>query len=321
MSPQPQSPAEWVEALEAVGFFTTTETATTLHQWAAESDSHPLVIRGGEYDGKSTLADAVIGVLEGGPDARYTKAIQVPYRQHYSFEKLFYEWDGFIRQQAIKVTRELGRPPEEISECARDPKYIEEGLLLSALRSEHDPTYVLIEDYDGPSDDKTDKALAEFVTRHRIYVPELSGYESRPGGKRLRVIVILHSRTPPEQVAGGILYEALEQHGRWLAMEKPDRHHQFAVLGRMLPALPEQVVKELILFIELFGARPDVDYQVTFGEVIRLARSVQEYAPVERLSAELMRQLGMSFAKTSRSEEALERHADDVMREVRQTAF
>lgn len=317
----PQSPAEWVEALRAAGFFTTERTATTLHQWAAACDDRPLVIQGVQYDGKTSLAQAVIDILEAEPGAHHSKTAHLYWMQRPSFESLFYEWDGFSRQQAVKVTRELGRSPEEVETYATSPKYMEKGTLLRALRAEHHPAYVLFENFDGPPEEKTDEALAEFVRNRRIHVPELGGFEGRAEGKRLRVIVTLSGWTPREQVARGSFYKALEETGLWLTMDALDRPYQFFVLSSKFPMLPAEAVRDLILFVERFKARPDVDYHPSFGEVVSLAGAVARYRPEGGLDAKMIRQLGGMFAKSHRSSEALHRHAGAVMLEVRRTAF
>lgn len=317
----PQAPAEWVEALRAAGFFTTERTATTIHQWTTVCDERPLVVQGVQYDGKTSLAQALIDILEGEPGAHHTKTSHIYWMQRPSFESLFYEWDGFSRQQAVKVTRELGRSPEEVETYATSPKYLEQGTLLRALRAEHDPAYLLFENFDGPPEEKTDEALAEFVRNRRIHVPELGGHEGRAGGKWLRMIITLSGWTPREKVAQGSFYEALEETGLWLTMDALDRPYQFFVLSSKFPSLPPEAVRDLILFVERFKARPDVDYHPSFGEVVGLAGAVARYRPEGGLDAKMMRRLGGMFAKSHRSSEALERHAGAIMLEVRRTAF
>lgn len=317
----PQSPGEWFEALRAAGYYTTLRTATAVHEWVAESDTRPLVIEGGTYNGKSALADNVIRILEGDAEAHFSKTARLYYFHHDPFKKIFYEWDGFSRQQAVKVMSELGRPEEVVESYATSPKYMERGMLLRALRRERDIDNVLIDNFDGPYDDLVDEALAEFVSNRRMHIPEVGGYEGRAEGRRLRIIVILSGWKPRGQVARGRFYKALEEHGRRLTMDELDRPYQFYVLSQKFPKLPPQVVRELILFVERYNARPDVNYKTAFGEVVKIAHMLQDYHPGEGVSADLMCSLGGFFAKTEDSHGMLKSHAEDLMREVRQTAF
>jgi hypothetical protein len=322
MDPQfPHSPQAWVDALGAVGFFTTVQTANGIYGWAAESDQRPLVIQGGQLAGKTALANAIINVLEGGADAEHAKTVRVPYSQRLSFEQFFFEWDGHMRQQVISIMKQLNRPPEEGEAYPHDPKLMEVGMLLRALRAAHDPSYVLIHNFDGPEGVKTDEALAEFITRHHIHIPELRTHEERPDGKRLRVLVTLSSSKAQEAVARGRFYEALKTHGRWVTMDALDRKYQFYVLSRRFPKLHPQAIKELILFIERFNARPDVDYEAMFGEVIEVANALEKYHKVARLTPEIITGLGIMFAKSPRSSEVLKNHAGDIMREVQNMTF
>lgn len=316
----PSSPQEWVSTLAEIGFYTTLKTADQIHNWVA-SDSPTLVIKGAPYGGKTTLAEGIIRILDGGSAQDFHRRMMpVTYSRDLKFTDLFFEWEGRQRNQVINVMREMKESPERLAQYSDDPDLLDEGLLLHAIR-ESAYGFVLIDFYSGPLDDENaDKALAAFIESQQIFIPELGRTEKRQPGQELKVVVTLTSYEDRQRLGSGHSYEALVAHGTWLEMDEIDRQYQLHVLSHVAPKLDVRVIQDLILFAERFNGLPGVNHRVTLGELINVAESLEEDGVVE-LTADVLDDLRGLIAKTHQCTELFDEHVSDIVASVKAEFF
>jgi hypothetical protein len=316
----PSSPQEWVSALADLGFYTTAQTTAQIQDWL-NSDIATLIIKGPPYGGKTALAESIIRVLDGGGlEDLHKRVMSIFYHQDLDFGQLFFKWEGRKRTQAVEVMRELGKSREEIEQYETDPSLMDEGLLLRAIRN---PSYnfVLIDFYTGPLDDENaDRALADFIERQQIHIPELGRSEKRKPGQKLKVIITLVSHVDEQTLTKGHAYEAMTRHAAWLRMDKIDRQYQFHVLSHVVPKLNHQVIRDLILFVEWFNKLPGVNHHVTLGETIDAAKSLERKDATE-LTYQRIDRLRCYIAKTIQCSELFDKRAADIIASVKNEAF
>jgi hypothetical protein len=308
----PSSAQDWVSALAEIGFYTTLKTADQIHNWVA-SGSPTLVIKGAPYGGKTTLAEGIIRVLDGGDTQDFHRRMMpVTYSRGLKFSDLFFEWDGRKRNQVVNVMREMKESPERVAQYGNDPDLLDDGLLLLAIR-ESTYGFVLIDFYSGPLDDENaDKALAAFIESQQIFIPELRHSEKRQPGQELKVIVTLTSDEDRQNFGSGHSYAALVNHGTWLDMDEIDRQYQLHVLSHVAPKLDVRVIQDLILFTERFNGLPGVNHRVTLGEMINVAEALEEDGVLE-LTAEVLDDLRGFIAKTHQCTELFDKHVSDII--------
>jgi hypothetical protein len=319
---KPDSPIAWTNALEAVGFYASFRNAKTIHEWAGKTDV-PLVIEGPKYAGKTNLADCIIQVLNGKPSdaAEAFSKIEHVSNWQMDFSHLFYKWNGFLREQTLKFGVEKDASPERIKQVENDPELVEPGAIWRALTSEHETSYLVIDNFSGPPEDELcDKALAEFIKRQRILVPEANIEIVRRPGRKLKTIIIVSSYKDKKTINRGHFYEALKNQAMWLTIENPDRQRQYDVLHRLVPDLNQQVLRDTILFVEIFNTMPNLDKKVTFGELIDVVKGL-ELDGVQRLTTEEIYDLSGAIAKTPEDSNNLDALAEEILKLVRQTKF
>jgi hypothetical protein len=316
------SPIAWTDALEAAGFYASFGNAKTIHEWAGKTGV-PLVITGPKYAGKTSLADCIIKVLNGKPsDASeaFSKTEHVSIWQM-DFSHLFYEWNGHLRKQTLKFGLEKDASPERIKQVRNDPELVEPGAIWRALTSEHETSYLVIDNFSGPLEDEAcDKALAEFIMGQRILVPEANIEIIRRPGCKLKTIIIISSYKDEKTINRGYFYEVLKDQAIWLTIENLDRQRQYDVLNRLVPDLNRQVLRDTILFVEIFNTMPNLDKKVTLGELIDAVKDL-EIERVQRLTTENIYELSCMIAKTHEDSNNLDALAEEILKLVRQTKF
>jgi len=310
---KPKTSEEWKKELIEVGYYPTEEIAKQVADWA--SKMMPLYITGPEFGGKSALVEALIKIM----NKKYTSLENETYfvfDAHNTFNEMFYDWNGGIRQAVLKTVGESHSTPNR-QEVLTSSKYVDEGILLRILKDGDRIRHLCIDFYDGKfQDDACDQALASFIEKKEIFITETSDTISLPKDQELFVFVIKDSYKESDGFQQRATSKALEKHSFHLNLPELTRPEQWDVFEWVCPKLPAILIEEFIIFIEYLNNMPDTGMKVSFGECIETIKMMEESGETELTPSILLKNIS-SIAKNQFDHERLKEDVVNILKMVR----
>ena len=222
-SPEPGSPSELAQALEATGYLADEGVATAAY--LALRMGRPLFCEGEPGTGKTSLAAALAEALR-------LPLIRLQCHEGIDAAQALYDWD-FPRQLLHLRTLEAAGHLE--AESAERSLYTERFLLARPLlRALTESPCVLLVDEIDRADDEFEAFLLEVLDENAVTIPELG--EIRAATPPL--VVLTSNRTRD-------VHDALKRRCLYHWLEHPDLAREIAILRRRIPGIAEALADQV----------------------------------------------------------------------------